>query len=159
MRSHLLIAVLMLAVAPGVAAAQARPKIALAIESRSEGRADNDAAAAQLLAGVRNGLAALPDVEIVPSDGSRRAVWIITAAASGSVAASMMVTERYDRETLMVLGIEDDEMAFRMMALQIVSDHQLFTGRTPAELAPRIVKALDIGVLARLRKLPPRPAQ
>ena len=46
-----------------------------------------------------------------------RIVWIIGGTTPGQYAASMMVTERYDRETLMVLGIEDDEMAFRMMAL------------------------------------------
>jgi hypothetical protein len=148
---------LLLVLVPAGAFAQSRPKIALAIESRSEGRPDGDATATRLVADVRSGLAAIADVEIVPSDGSRRAVWIITGPAGGSIAASMMVTERYDRETLMVLGIEDDEMAFRMMALQIVSDHQLFTGRTAAEVARRIVKALDEGVLARLRKLPPKP--
>jgi hypothetical protein len=69
----------------------------------------------------------------------------------------LMVTERYDRETLMVLGIEDDEMAFRMMALQIVADHQIFTGKSLQDLAKRIVTAIDAGVLARLRKLPQRP--
>jgi len=149
--------VLTLALAPAAAGAQPRPKIAFAIESRSEGRPDGDPTAAQLLADVRRGLAALPDVEIVPADGSRRAIWLITGAARDPIAASMMVTERYDRETLMVLGIEDDEMAFRMMALQIVSDHQIFTGPTTTEIARRIVKALDTGVFARLRALPPRP--
>ena len=69
----------------------------------------------------------------------------------------MMVTERYDRETLMVLGIEDDDMAFKMMALQIVADHQIFTGRDTADLARRIVASLNTGVFARLRALPPRP--
>jgi hypothetical protein len=152
-----LIAVFLLAAAPIAASAQVRPKIALAIESRSEGRPDPDATAARLAADVRSGLSSIPDVEIVASDGSRRAVWIITGATAGSIAASVMVTERYDRETLMVLGIEDDEMAFRMMALQIVSDHQIFTGHSTAEVARRIVTALDTGVLARLRKLPPRP--
>jgi hypothetical protein len=68
-----------------------------------------------------------------------------------------MVTERYDRETLMVLGIEDDDMAHRMMALQIVADHQIFTGRSTADLGRRIVTAIDTGVLARLRRLPPKP--
>jgi len=72
-------------------------------------------------------------------------------------AASLMITERYDRETLMVLGIEDDDMAFRMMALQIVSDHQIFTGKTLQDLSKRIVAAIDKGALDRLRKLPPKP--
>jgi hypothetical protein len=57
----------------------------------------------------------------------------------------------------MVLGIEDDDMAFRMMALQIVADHQIFTGKTVQELSKRIVTAIDKGALDRLRKLPPKP--
>ena len=68
-----------------------------------------------------------------------------------------MITERYDRETLMVLGIEDDDMAFRMMGLQIVAEHQIFTGKTVQDLSARIVTAIDKGVLDRLRKLPPKP--
>ena len=68
----------------------------------------------------------------------------------------MMITERYDRETLMVLGIEDDDMAARMMALQIVNDHQIFTGSDRADLARRIVASIDTGVLARLRAVPPK---
>jgi hypothetical protein len=142
---------------PALAAAQPRPKIAIALEARSEGRPDPDAAGARVLEEVRRGIAALPDVEIVPADGSRRTAWIIAGAAPGVTAVSLMITERYDRETLMVLGIEDDEMAFRMMALQIVSDHQIFTGANAADVARRIVTALDTGVFARLRKLPPRP--
>jgi hypothetical protein len=57
----------------------------------------------------------------------------------------------------MVLGIEDDDMAFRMMALRIVTDHQIFTGRNLPELAKRIVTAVNSGVLARLRELRPKP--
>jgi len=132
-------------------------KIQIALVTRSEGRADRDATAATLFESVRKGLDAIADVELVPSDGSRRIVWIIGGTTPGQYAASMMVTERYDRETLMVLGIEDDEMAFRMMALQIVADHQIFTGKTVQDLARRIVTAVDTGVLARLRKLPPKP--
>ncbi len=75
----------------------------------------------------------------------------------GALAASVIVTERYDRETLMVLGIEDDDMAQRMMALQIVVDHQIFTGRDSAALAKRIVTAVNDGMFARLRTLKPRP--
>ncbi len=81
----------------------------------------------------------------------------MTGAAPGAVSASVMITERYDRETLMVLGVEDDEMAHRMMALQIAVDHQIFTGRDAADVARKIVTAVDTGVFARLRKLPPRP--
>jgi hypothetical protein len=62
-----------------------------------------------------------------------------------------MVTERYDRETLMVLGIEEYDIAERMMALQIVNDHQIFTDADPAALAKRIVVALNDGILAKLR--------
>ena len=57
----------------------------------------------------------------------------------------------------MVLGIEDDDMAERMMALQIVNDHQIFTGRDPAALARRIVASLNEGVLAKLRSPVPKP--
>jgi hypothetical protein len=148
---------IVLALIPASAAAQPRPKIAIALEARTEGKPEPDAAAATLLEEVRRGFAAIPDVEIAQSDGSRRTVWIISGATAGVTAASLMITERYDRETLMVLGIEDDEMAFRMMALQIVSDHQIFTGPDAASVGRRIVKAVDEGVLARLRKLPPRP--
>jgi len=132
-------------------------KFPLALITRSEARADRDATATALFDSVRKGLEALPDVEIVPSDGARRIVWIISGTTPGQYAASLMVTERYDRETLMVLGIEDDDMAFRMMALQIVADHQIFTGKTMQELSKRIVTAIDKGALDRLRKLPPKP--
>jgi hypothetical protein len=132
-------------------------KFPLALITRSEARADRDATATALFESVSKGLESLPDVEIVPSDGARRIVWIITGTTPGQYAASLMVTERYDRETLMVLGIEDDDMAFRMMALQIVSDHQIFTGKTLQDLSKRIVAAIDKGALDRLRKLPPKP--
>jgi hypothetical protein len=55
------------------------------------------------------------------------------------------------------LGIEDDDMAGRMMALQIVVDHQMFTGRDAAALAPRIVTAINDGLFARLRAIKPKP--
>jgi hypothetical protein len=48
-------------------------------------------------------------------------------------------------------------MAFRMMALRIVIDHQIFTGRDLQELATRLVAAVNAGVFARLRALPPKP--
>ena len=152
-------AVLALALTPAVAGAQGgpRPKISVAIEARSEGRPDADPTAARMLEEITRGLSAMPDVEIVSRDIARRTIWIITGTAPGSAATSLMVTEHYDRETLMVLGIEDDDMAHRMMALQIVSDHQIFTGRDAPDVAARIVKALDVGVFARLRSLPPRP--
>jgi len=148
---------LMVAISGTLASAQPRPRIAVSVEARTEGRPEPDAATAQLLAEVRRSLAALNDVEIVARDGSRRTIWIIAGAAPAGAAASMIVTERYDRETLMVLGIEDDEMAFKMMALQIVMDHQIFTGPGTADIAKRIVTSLDTGVFAKLRALPPRP--
>jgi len=148
---------LTLAVVPLTANAQIRPRISVAIEARSEGRPGGDATTGRLLEEIRRGLSAIPDVDVSPRDIARRTIWLVTGSAPGTTAASLMVTEHYDRETLMVLGIEDDDMAHRMMALQIVSDHQIFTGRDAAEVAARIVKALDAGVFARLRALPPRP--
>lgn len=138
------------------ARAQTAEPITVMLEARSEGRASRDQAATRLLAGVRRGLEALGDVEVVPREGARRAIWIVTGAAAGPLAASVIVTERYDRETLMVLGIEDDDMAQRMMALQIVVDHQIFTGRDAAAVARRIVSAVNEGIFARLRSLKPK---
>ena len=127
------------------------------LDARTEGRATRDEAATRLLGDVRRGLEAIGDVELVPREHARRTIWIVTGATPGSLAASVIVTERYDRETLMVLGIEDDDMAERMMALQIVVDHQIFTGRDPAALAQRIVTAIDGGIFAKLRTLKPKP--
>jgi hypothetical protein len=84
-------------------------------------------------------------------------IWIIAGGRPGVYAASLMVTERYDRETLMVLGIEDDDMAERMMALQIANDHQMVTAADAADLSRRIVESINSGVLARLRARPPKP--
>ncbi len=140
---------------PSHADAEPRQKIAISLEARSEGRRDLDATGSRLLADVRKGLEALEDVELEPSDGSRRTIWIVGGTTPGQFAASLIVTERYDRET--VLGIEDDDMAFRMMGLRIVIDHQIFTGRNLPELAKRIVTAVNSGALARLRAVPPKP--
>jgi len=155
--ARLTAAAVMVAMSATLAGAQARPRIAVSVEARTEGRAEPDATAAQVLADVRKALAAMDDVDIVARDGSRRTIWIIVGATPGAAAASVIVTERYDRETLMVLGIEDDDMAFKMMALQIVTDHQIFTGRDTADVAKRIAAALNAGVFAKLRTLPPRP--
>jgi hypothetical protein len=134
-------------------AAHAQPpdKIRIFLDARSEGKGSRDEAAAQLFASVRSGLEGLKDVEFVPRDLARRIIWIVTGTTPGTYAASVIVTERYDRETLMVLGIEDDDMASRMMALQIVNDHQIFTGPDLAALARRIVAAVDEGVLRKIR--------
>ena len=136
--------------------AQPVDKIRLFVEARSEGQGSRDEAATRLLAAVRGGLEAVRDVEMVPRDLAQRIIWLIAGRTPGTYAASVMVTERYDRETLMVLGIEDDDMAGRMMALQIVNDHQIFTGRDLSALARRIVTSLDEGVLAKLRPSTPK---
>ena len=146
----------LLAAAPAPARAQAAEPITVMLEARTEGRDTRDAAATRLLADVRRGLEAIGDVEVVPREQARRAIWIVTGAAPGPLAVSVIVTERYDRETLMVLGIEDDDMAERMMALQIVVDHQIFTGRDSAAIARRIVAAVNDGIFAKLRALKPK---
>jgi len=152
---------LLLAAFVAVAAprATAQPdKITVALEVRSEGVATRDQMAARLMDDVRKGLEASPDIEVNPRDRrANRIVWIVAGTAGPPFAAAMMVTERYDRETLMVLGIEDDDMAHRMMALQIAIDHQIFTGRDLAGLGTRIVAALNAGVFARLRTGTKRP--
>ena len=147
----------MLAGAPLLALAQPADTITVVLDVRSEGRATRDEVAARVLGGVRRGLEAIRDVELVPPEQARRTIWIVTGTIAGPYAASVIVTERYDRETLMVLGIEDDDMAKRMMALQIVVDHQIFTGRDPAALATRIVTSINDGIFAKLRTLKPRP--
>jgi len=77
---------------------------------------------------------------------------VLAGEGGGLYAASVLVTERYDRETLMVLGIEDDDTANRMMALQIVNDHQIVTGTDVSDVAKRLVASLNTGILARLRR-------
>jgi hypothetical protein len=155
-KSILMLAALLTSV-PSLALAQPADKIAVMLDARTEGRPTRDAAASKLLAEVQRGLEAIGDVEVVPSELARRTIWIVTGAAPGALAASVIVTERYDRETLMVLGIEDDDMAERMMALQIVVDHQIYTGRDTGALAKRIVKTVNDGIFARLRTLKPKP--
>jgi len=152
-----LIATVALLLAAAPASAQTAPKIRIALEARSEGQQGRDGGSAKLYDEVRRGLTAIGDVEIVPPQQARRIFWIIAGSGTGPYAASLMVTERYDRETLMVLGIEDDDMAERMMALQIVNDHQIFTGTDLAGLATRIVAAMNGGVLARMRATAPKP--
>jgi hypothetical protein len=152
----LITAAILLGATP-VAHAQPAEKIQVVLDVRSEGRASRDEFATRLLGDVRRGFEAIGDVEVVPRDQGRRIIWIVTGATAGPYAASVIVTERYDRETLMVLGIEDDDMAGRMMALQIVNDHQIFTGRDPAALAKRIVATVNDGILTKLRTLKPKP--
>jgi len=139
------------------AAAQPPERIAVTLDVRTEGRPNRDETANRLLGDVQHALEAIGDVEVVPREHARRTIWIVTGAAPAPLAASVIVTERYDRETLMVLGIEDDDMAERMMALQIVVDHQIFTGRDPAALAKRIVASVNDGIFARVRSLKQKP--
>src|SRR5438309_9542036 len=79
-------------------------------------RGDNDAAVGRMMADVRREFQAVTDVELVPQGGSPRTIRIAVGGAGSVSAASVLVTERYDRETLMVLGIEADDTANRMMA-------------------------------------------
>jgi hypothetical protein len=134
-------------------------KITVALEVRSEGRGTRDEMATRLMDEVRKGLEASGDIEVNPRVPVRpnRIVWIVSGTAGPPYAASMMVTERYDRETLMVLGVEEDDIAERMMALQIVNDHQIFTDADPAALARRIVVSLNEGILGRLRAVKKKP--
>jgi hypothetical protein len=148
---------MLVALAPGATAQPAADKIKVALEVRSEGRATRDEAATRLLDEVRRGLEASGDVEVNPRDRTARIIWIVAGTAGPPHAASMMVTERYNRETLMVLGIEEDDIAERMMALQIVNDHQIFTDANPSALAGRIVVALNDGILAKLRAVKKKP--
>lgn len=134
------------------ALAQEPPKLEVAIDAEGTGPAANDAAA-KLAEEVRKGLAAAPDVDIVSRVDARRVIRIIVSAADGVYGASLLVTERYDRPTLMVLGIEDEDLAGRMMMLQIVNEHQGFAGRDLAEIGRRIVATLDDGLFKTLRSL------
>ena len=154
--SIIILAALLLGAAPR---ATAQPdKITVGLEVRSEGKAIRDEVATRLLDEVRKGLEASGDIEVNPRDRrTQRIIWIITGTAAPPYAAAMMVTERYDRETLMVLGIEEDDIAERMMALQIANDHQIFTDADPAALARRIVAALNEGILAKIRAVKKKP--
>jgi hypothetical protein len=144
----LLAAVLVAALGPATVSAQPPPKIRVALDV--EGPAD---AVSTLTAGVKQGLAAAPDVEVVPRVDARRVVRLIVTPSNGAFGVSLLVTEQYDRPTLMVLGIEDDDTANRMMMLQIVNEHQGFAGRDLGELARQIVTSLDDGLFKTLRKL------
>jgi hypothetical protein len=115
-----------------------------------EGPAD---VAAKLGDEVKKGLATEKDVEVISRVDARRIVRLIVTASSGVYGVSLLVTEQYDRPTLMVLGIEDDDLANRMMMLQIVNEHQGFAGRDLAELGRQIVASLDDGLFKTLRRL------
>jgi hypothetical protein len=144
-----IIAALVLILGAGITVdAQSPKRIRLVLDVRGE----NQGLAGRLLAEVRKELLSLADVEIVAPGDSARTIRVLAGEGGGAYAASVLVTERYDRETLMVLGIEDDDTANRMMALQIVNDHQILTGTDVSDVAKRIVASLNTGILARLRR-------
>ncbi len=128
--------------------AQAPARIPVAIDV--EGPSD---AASKLADEVRKGLATEKDVDVIDRVDARRVIRLIVTASEGLYGVSLLVTERYDRPTLMVLGIEDDDLAGRMMMLQIVNEHQGFAGRDLADLGRQIVASLDDGVFKTLRRL------
>jgi hypothetical protein len=132
--------------------AQPARQIQVALDVQGVGPAASDGAT-KLLAELRKGLDSARDVEIVARGQAHRVIRIIVSAASGVYGASLLVTEQYDRETLMIIGIEDDDLAGRMMLPQMVNEHQGFVGTDLAEIARRIVATLDDGVFARLRSL------
>jgi len=115
-----------------------------------EGPAD---AASKLADEVKKGLATEKDVEVISRVDARRIVRLIVSASGGVYGVSMLVTEQYDRPTLMVLGIEDDDLAGRMMMLQIVNEHQGFAGGDLAEIGRQVVASLDDGLFKTLRRL------
>jgi len=134
------------------AQAKPQPRIQVAIDVQGVGPAASDAAA-RLLGEIRKGLEASTDIQVISRADARRVVRVIVSAAGNVYGASLLVTERYDRETLMVLGIEDDDLAGRMMMLQIVNEHQGFAGADLAEIGRRIVATLNDGVFAALRSI------
>ncbi len=136
-------------VLPAAAAQSQTPrKIRIVLDVRGQ----NEEAVGHMMADVRRELQTIRDVELVAPGDSSRAIRIAVSGDGSFSAASVLVTERYDRETLMVLGIEDDDTANRMMALQIVNDHQIFAGSDAADVAKRLVSALDAGIFARPRR-------
>ena len=102
---------------------------------------------------IKKGLAAEQDVDVVSRVDAHRVIRLIVTPSSGVYGVSLLVTEQYDRPTLMVLGIEDDDLAGRMMLLHIVNEHQGFAGRDVAELARQIVAALHDGLFKTLKRL------
>ena len=133
---------------PRAAHAQSADRIQIAIEVDGP-----DAAAARLGDEVRKGLATEKDVAVISRVDARRVVRLIVTPSNGTYGVSLLVTERYDRPTLMVLGIEDDDLAGRMMMLQIVNEHQGFAGGDLADIGRQVVASLDDGVFKTLRRL------
>jgi hypothetical protein len=154
---HLAIAASLLTVSMAPARAHAAERIKVALEVHVEGPSASDVAEAQLRNAVRRELEALGDVDVAPpGQAAGRVIRILGATASGFYAASVIVTERYDRQTLMVLGIEDDDLAATMMALHIVNGHWVFAGSDLADIAQRLVTSVNTGVLARSRQPAPQ---
>jgi len=145
----LIASLLLLIAAP--AFAQTPEKIQVALEVEAVGVPAE--AATTLQDELRKGFATAPDVAVISRSAARRVVRVIVTASDGVYAASLLVTEQYDRPTLMILGIEDDDLAERMMRLQIVNEHLGFSGRDLSEIGRRIVASLDDGLLRALRSL------
>jgi hypothetical protein len=144
-----ILAALVLSLGLGIAADAQSPKnIRLVLEVRGE----NTGLVGRVMTDVRKELQAIADVELVAPGDSARTIRVLVGDSGGAYAASVLITERYDRETLMVLGIEDDDTANKMMALQIVNDHQIVTGADVSDVAKRLVASLNTGILARLRR-------
>ena len=79
-------------------------------------------------------------------------IWIIVGAGptSGN-SASVVATERYDRATLLQLGVRDEGMAERMMLQRIVINHEIFTGKNLQEISTRIVTGVTDTILVNVR--------
>src|SRR5262245_11409517 len=103
------VALLMAAQAP--AFAQSAAQFQIAVEARTEGKNVPEGAGARLFDEVRRGLEAIGDVQVVPPEQAPRILSIVAGAGSSPYAAAALLSERYDRETLMVLGVEDDDLA------------------------------------------------
>jgi hypothetical protein len=134
---------------PSTSSGQAKIEVALDVEALGAPAE----AATTLQNEIRKGLQTASDVTIVSRTAARRVVRVIVTVADGVYGASLLVTEQYDRPTLMVLGIEDDDLAERMMRLQIVNEHQGYSGRDLSEIGRRIVVSLDEGVFRALRSM------
>lgn len=151
MKSTLMIAAIVMGAAMP-AHAQTPERITLAVNVRTEGRPTRDETAARMEAEVLIGFQAIPGVVMVPPERAGRIVLLVVGSGpSSDNSVSVVVTERYDRTTLLHLGITDEAVAERMMAQRIVIGHELFTGRKLQDLATRIVTWVDDDIFERAR--------
>ena len=150
LKSLLMLGALLAAATP--ASAQPPGKITVGLEVRTEGRATRDETAAHVEADVKVALEAIQDVAVVPRLQAGRVIWIIVGAGpTAGNSASVVATERYDRGTLLQLGVRDEGMAERMMLQRIVINHEIFTGKNLQELSTRIVAWVTDNVLVNVR--------